>query len=90
LLKLLLGKGSLALFNWYYLLQSKGVTPITLKPIQIEVLNDNLSKANQLVELMYQASIESTKAHLQIKDWHKQLERLTIRLDDMRGAFYYK
>ena len=61
-----------------------------LNPIQIEVLNDNLSKAHQLVELMYQASIDSTKQHILIKDWKLQLKRLSIRIDDMRGAFCSK
>jgi hypothetical protein len=61
-----------------------------LDEIQIEVLNDNLSKAHQLVELMYQASIEPTKQNITIHDWQEQLERLSIRLDDMRGVFYSK
>ena len=58
--------------------------------MQIEVLNDNLSKAHQLVELMYQASIDSTKQNILVKDWKLQLESLSIRIDDMRGAFYSK
>jgi|GEM_PF-4250045 len=59
-----------------------------LNEIQIEVLNDNLSKAHQLAELMYQASTEPTKQHTSIRDWQEQLERLCIRLDDMRGAYH--
>jgi hypothetical protein len=39
-----------------------------LNDIQIEVLNDNLANAHQLAELMYQASIESTKQHISISD----------------------
>jgi hypothetical protein len=35
-----------------------------LNEIQIEVFNDNLSKAHHLVELMYRASIEPTKQHV--------------------------
>lgn len=61
-----------------------------LNLMQIEVLNDNLSKAHQLVELMYQASIDSTKQNILVKDWKLQLESLSIRIDDMRGAFYSK
>lgn len=59
-----------------------------LTPLQIEVLNDNLSKAYQLSELMYQASIEPTKQHTPIQDWQEQLRRLSIRLDDIRGVYH--
>jgi hypothetical protein len=59
-----------------------------LNDIQIEVINDNLSQAYQTIELIYQASIEPTKQHIPISDWKEQLERLSIRLDDMRGAYY--
>jgi hypothetical protein len=38
-----------------------------LNDIQIEILNDNLSKAHQLAELMYQASIEPAKQIVIIK-----------------------
>jgi hypothetical protein len=48
-----------------------------LNEIQIEVFNDNLSKAHQLIELMYRASIEPTKQHFR--------KQLSIRLDDIRG-----
>jgi hypothetical protein len=61
-----------------------------LNDIQIEVLNDNLSKAHQLAELMYQASIEPTKQHTPIVDWQEQLARLSSRLDDMRGVYFSK
>jgi hypothetical protein len=60
-----------------------------LNPIQVEVFEENLSKSAQLIELMYQCSIDPTKHHTQIKHWQAQLERLSLRLDDMRGAFYY-
>ena len=59
-----------------------------LNEIQIEVFNDNLSKAHQLLELMYQASIEPTKQHTPIHDWQEQLKRLSIRLDDMKGVYH--
>jgi hypothetical protein len=59
-----------------------------LNEIQIEVLNDNLSKAHQLAELMYQASIESIKQNVSISDWCDELGRLSIRLDDMRDVFH--
>jgi len=59
-----------------------------LNEIQHEVLTDNLAKAHQLAELMYQASIEPTKQHTPIQDWQEQLKRLSIRLDDMRGAYH--
>lgn len=67
---------------------NKGVTKMKLNPIQIEVLEHNLSKAHQLAELMYQASAEATKKYTPIKDWQEQLKRLSIRLDDMRGAYH--
>ena len=76
------------MFNWYCLLQPIGVASMKFTPLQIEVLNDNLSKAYQLVELMYQASIEPTKQHIAISDWQEQLNRLSVRLDDMRGVYY--
>jgi hypothetical protein len=55
-----------------------------LSPIQTEVLNDNLSKAHQLAELMYQDSIEPTKQHIAIHDWQEQLKRLSIRFDNIK------
>ena len=61
-----------------------------LNDIQVEVLNDNLSKAHQLAELMYQASIEPSKKHVSIRDWQDQLKRLSIRLDDMRGVYFQR
>jgi hypothetical protein len=59
-----------------------------LNDIQIEILNDNLSKAHQLAELMYQASIQPAKLQIPIQDWQGQLKRLSlsIRLYDMRGV----
>jgi hypothetical protein len=68
-------------------LKSKAV-PMQLNDIQIEILNDNLSKAHQLAELMYQASIEPTKKYILIHEWREQLKRLTTWLDDMRGAYH--
>jgi hypothetical protein len=59
-----------------------------LNDIQSEVLNDNLSKAHQLAELIYQASIEPTKQDTPIQDWQGQLKRLNIRVYDMRGAYH--
>lgn len=56
--------------------------------IQQEVLRDNMLKAHQLAELMYQASIEPTKQHIKISDWQNELNRLSIWLDDMRGVYY--
>jgi hypothetical protein len=65
---------------------NQGVTQMKLNDIQIEVLDENLSKAYHLAELMYQASIEPTKQQIPIQDWEGQLKRLSIRLDDMRGV----
>lgn len=59
-----------------------------LTPLQIEVLNDNLSKAYQISQLMYQASTEPTMQHIAIQHWQEQLKRLSIRLDDMRGVYH--
>jgi hydroxymethylpyrimidine pyrophosphatase-like HAD family hydrolase len=61
-----------------------------LNDIQIEILNDNLSKAHQLAELMYQASIEPAKQYISIGDWQEQLDLLSSRLDGMRGVYFSK
>ena len=59
-----------------------------LNAIQIEVLNSNLSKASELAESLYQASINPFKDQTKIKHWRGKLDVLSILLDDMRGAYY--
>lgn len=81
------GIGSPITDHCYCVDSKKGAALMKLNDIQIEVLNDNLTKAHQLAELMYQASIDPNNQRIPMTDWQGQLKRLSIRLNHMRGTY---
>jgi hypothetical protein len=59
---------------------------MNLSKLQIEVLQDNLKPSAAIAEMLFQESIHSGKKHIPIKKWRAELERLSIRLDDISGV----
>jgi hypothetical protein len=48
---------------------------MNINQIQIEVFDDNISKAKQTINLIYEASMHKRKGNIQLKNWESEFER---------------